>query len=71
MKKILYFFIDFFLSLVAYMIGIAPLIIIFLLLYLIKYLIIPDLPFSIFLVIVYIVVIIYEKIKKYINKNQD
>lgn len=71
MKKILYFFSDFFLNLVAYMIGIAPLIVIFLLLYLIKYFIIPDLPFSIFLVIVYIVIIIYEKIKKTIKKNQD
>jgi hypothetical protein len=55
--------------LIAYLITIFPLILIFLVLYLIKDLIFADLPFIFFLAFFYIGIIIYEKIKKFINKD--
>jgi len=69
MKRILHYYLELFLMLIAYLITIAPLIIIFLVLYLIKYLIFPNLPFTFFLIFFYIGIIIYEKIKKFINKE--
>lgn len=69
MKRILHYCVELFLMIIAYLITIAPLIIIFLALYLMKYLIFPRLPFIFFLAFFYIGIIIYEKIKKFINKD--
>jgi hypothetical protein len=69
MKKIFHYNGDFLIVLISFIIGLIPRIVLFLLLYLINYIILPNLPFSIFILFLYILIIIYDKIKKSINKE--
>ncbi len=60
MKRIVSFCIETFLIFIMYIIGFIPYILLFSGLYLIKHLTYPKLPFSIFIIIFFILTIIYD-----------
>lgn len=71
MKKILILLVEFFLRLFAYLVTIIPLIIFLIIIYVIKYFVFPNTPFTIMIMIMGFLIFFYDKIKKLINKKDE
>ena len=65
MKKVF----ELFLMLLAHIITIVPYVVIFALLYLVKWLVIPDLPFSFLIILLAICIVIYDNVKKLVGRD--